>query len=86
MADENYILPEVVTPFVKAGAPVSYTDTDDAKKIIGTATVKRQEDVLEVFWQLMSAEQIRRAEKYVDDNGTERFELTEILSDLLTLV
>jgi predicted ATP-dependent endonuclease of OLD family len=47
---ENYILPEVVTPFVKVGGPVAYTNTDDAKKIIGTATVKRQEDVLEKFW------------------------------------
>lgn len=83
---ENYILPEVIKPFVKVGGPVAYTDTDDAKKIIGAATVKRQEDVLEKFWQLMTTEQIRRAEKYVDDKGAERFELTEILSDVLTLV
>jgi hypothetical protein len=76
----------VVTPFVKIGGPVAYTDTDDAKKIIGAATLKRQDDVLEKFWPLMTAEQIRRAEMYVDDKGAERFELTEILSDLLTLV
>jgi putative ATP-dependent endonuclease of OLD family len=83
---ENYILPEVVTPYVKVGGPVAYTDTDDAKKIIGTATVKRQEDVLEKFWQLMTTEQVRQAEKYVDDKGVDRFELTEIITDLLTLV
>jgi predicted ATP-dependent endonuclease of OLD family len=83
---ENYILPEVVMPFVKVGGPVAYTDTCDAKRIIGVATVKRQEDVLEHFWQLMTAEQIRRSERYIDDQGAERFELTELLSDLLTLV
>lgn len=83
---ENYILPEVVAPFVKNGAPIAYTNTDDAKRIIGAATLKRPDDVLEKFWQLMTTEQIRRAEKYVDNMGIERFELTEILSDLLTLV
>jgi len=83
---ENYILPEVVVPFVKVGETVVYTDADDAKKIIGTATLKRQEEILERFWQLMTAEQIRRSEMYVDEQGQDRFELTEFLSDLLTLV
>ena len=83
---ENYILPDVVAPFIKVGDEVAYSDTDDAKKIIGAATLKRPEDVLEKFWPLMNTEQIRRAEKYVDDAGNERFELTEILNDLLTMV
>jgi predicted ATP-dependent endonuclease of OLD family len=83
---ENYILPEVVNPFVKVGGPITYTDIDDAKTIIAKATIKRGEDVLEKFWQLMTTEQIRLAERYVDDDGLERFELTEILTDLLTLV
>ena len=83
---ENYILPEVVAPHVKVGGPLAYTDTCDAKKIIGAATLKRQDDVLERFWQLMTAEHIRQVEAYVDENGDLRFELTEILCDLLTLV
>lgn len=83
---ENYILPEVVAPFVKVGDSVSYSDTDDAKKIIGIATVKRQADVLENFWPMMTAEQIRRSECYLDDKGRERFELTEMLSDFLNLI
>lgn len=83
---ENYILPEVVTPFVKVGGVVAYSDDDDAKKIIGAATFKSQTDVLEKFWLLMTVEQIRRAETYVDDKGVERFELTEFLNDLLTMV
>lgn len=83
---ENYILPEVVAPFIKGGGTIAYTDTCDAKKIIGAATLKRQEDVLERFWQLMTAEHIRQVERYVDEDGVVRFELTEILVDLLELV
>jgi hypothetical protein len=83
---ENYILPEIVAPFVQNGAPLIYTDTDDAKKMIGVAVVKRPDAVLETFWQLMTAAQIRKAECYVDDAGQERFELTEMLRDFLTLV
>ena len=83
---ENYILPEIVAPFVRNGAPLIYTDTDDAKKMIGAAVVKRPEDVLETFWQRMTAAQIRQAERYLDDSGQERFELTEMLRDFLTLV
>ena len=39
---------------------------------------------MEFFWTRMNVEQIRRAEKYTED-GQEKFELTEILSDFLTL-
>lgn len=81
---ENYILPEVVFPHITGGASVSWTDTSDAKKDIGAATSKSPGEVLEFFWTRMNAEQIRRAEKYVED-GQEKFELTEILSDFLTL-
>ncbi len=82
---ENYILSEVVAPFVRNGASLTYTDRDDAKKIIGAAVVKRPEDVLEVFWQKMTAAQIRQVERYVDEQEQERFELTEMLEDFLTL-
>jgi hypothetical protein len=50
------------------------------------ATSKSQGEVLEFFWTQMNTEQIRRAEKYLDANGQERFEFTEILIDFLTLV
>ncbi|HRB16940.1 MAG TPA: AAA family ATPase [Nitrospira sp.] len=81
---ENYILPEVVLPHITCGVTVTWTDTSDAKKDIGSATSKSQGEVLEFFWTQMNAEQIRRAEKYIED-GQEKFELTEILSDFLTL-
>ncbi len=83
---ENYILLEVVTPHVTGSAQVTWTDTSDAKKDIAEATSKSKGEVLEFFWTQMNTEQIRRVEKYVDVNGQERFELTEILSDFLMLV
>lgn len=70
---------------MKSGAPLTDFDRDDAKKIIGAAVVKRPEDVLEVFWPKMTAAQIRQVESYVDDQESERFELTEMLRDSLTL-
>jgi predicted ATP-dependent endonuclease of OLD family len=81
---ENYILPEVVVPHFTGGATAVWTDTSDAKKDIGAATSKSQSEVLEFFWTKMTTEQIRRAEKYTD-GGTDRYELTEILTDLLSL-
>jgi len=81
---ENYILPEVVTPHYTGGATATWTDSSDAKKDIGTATSKGHGEVLEFFWTKMNAEQIRRAEKYAD-GGTERYELTDMLTDFLSL-
>lgn len=81
---ENYILPEVVRPHFTGGANAAWTDASDAKKDIGAATSKRPTEVLEFFWTRMNTEQIRRAEKYTD-GGLDRYEFTEILTDLLTL-
>jgi predicted ATP-dependent endonuclease of OLD family len=83
---EKYILPEVVTPHITGSTQVCWDDTSDAKKDISVATSKSQGEVLEFFWTQMNTEQIRRAEKYLDANGQERFEFTEILIDFLTLV
>lgn len=82
---ENYILPEVVTPYFTGGSSATWTDTSDAKKDISSATSKGESEVLDFFWTKMNAEQIRRAESYTD-NGIVRYEFTEILIDLLTLV
>lgn len=84
---ENYIHPDVVLPYVHKGLTLSdYSDMCDAKKIIGTATMTRVEQVIESFWTKMTAEQIREAEKFVDENGKERHEITEILTAVLGLV
>jgi predicted ATP-dependent endonuclease of OLD family len=81
---ENYILPEVVVPHLAGGATVTWTDTSDAKKDIGAATSKSAGEVLEFFWTKMTAEQIRRAEKYTE-SGTDRYEFTEMFTELLSL-
>lgn len=43
-------------------------------------------DVLEKLWPKMTAVQIRDAEKYIDADGTERYELTEMIQDFLSMV
>lgn len=84
---ENYILPEVVTPHVHSSCTLaSYTDSCDAKKIIGAATMKRQEEVIESFWTKMTVEQIRSVERYSDEKGETRYELTEMLTLVLGIV
>ena len=62
-----------------------YTDLDDAKTIICHEKGTRKADVLEKYWALMSAEQIRAAEKYTED-GIDRYEFTEMFQDFLSIV
>lgn len=81
---ENYILPEVLTPYLNGNPTPAYTDICDAKTIIGSVTSTRTSVVLEKFWTLMSAEQIRRAERY-QDGGGDRFEFTEMIIDFTGL-
>ncbi len=84
---ENYILPEVVVPHVHKSCSLgAYTDKCDAKKIIGAATMKRGEDLIDTFWTKMTVEQIRTVEKYVDENGVDRYEITEMLTTVLGIV
>jgi len=62
----------------------SFTDVDDAKVLISNEKGTRRSNVLEDYWTLMTAEQIREAEGY-EDNGTTRYEFTEMFSDFLSL-
>lgn len=63
-----------------------FSDTEDVKKKINRAIKMSEKDILEKLWPKMSVEQIRNAEKYTDDKGTVRYELTEIIKDFLSLV
>jgi len=80
---ENYIhldclgLPE--------GSPFSFTDTDDAKDLIATEKNSRKKNVIENYWTLMTGDQIREVEKYVDA-GVDRFEFTEMFTEFLNLL
>lgn len=80
---ENYIHPDCLGLRTRV---ITYSDTDDAKKIISTATSTKKEDVLDIMWTRMTTEQIREVERYVDANGETHYEFTEMLNDFLTLI
>jgi putative ATP-dependent endonuclease of OLD family len=80
---ENYIHLDVLN--LPVGSTFNFTETCDAKVLIAAQKISRKQNVLEDYWTLMTAEQIREMEKY-DDNGTERFEFSEMFIDFLSIV
>ncbi len=80
---ENYIHLDVLN--LPVGSTFNFTETCDAKVLIAAQKISRKQNVLEDYWTLMTAEQIREIEKY-DDNGTERFEFSEMFIDFLSIV
>lgn len=83
---ENYILPEVITADVDLLSQLVYSDTCDAKKVIGHTMKVRSGEVLERYWPRMTFEHIRRVERFNDEEGQERFEFTEMIRNILRLV
>lgn len=80
---ENYLCPDLIR--VEANAVVTYTDTCDAKKIIGNAVGMKPDDVIDRFWPSMSAEMIISSSKFEED-GAERIELVELSEKIIALV
>lgn len=80
---ENYLCPDLIK--AETQAEVAYTDTCDAKKIIGKAVGMKPDDVIDRFWPSMSAEKIIACSKYEED-GTERIELVELAENIIALV
>ena len=80
---ENYLCPDMID--AHAGVRVVFTDTCDAKKIIGKAVRVKADDVIDKLWPLMTAEQILLRSMYRDHDG-ERSELKELINNLLKLV
>ncbi|WP_024617468.1 AAA family ATPase [Pseudomonas kilonensis] len=80
---ENYLCPDMID--AQTGIRVVFTDTCDAKKIIGKAVGIKADDVIDKLWPLMTAEQILHCSMY-RDNGEDRAELKELLESLLKLV
>ncbi|UOX33613.1 AAA family ATPase [Flavobacterium sediminilitoris] len=80
---ENYVHLDVLN--LPAGSTFTFTDTCDAKVLIAAEKTSRKQNVLENYWTLMTAEQIREVEKY-DDNRTDRFEFSEMFADFFSLV
>lgn len=79
---ENYIHIDCLN--LPEGNNLSITDTCDAKVLIANETSTKKSIILETFWTRMTADQIREMEKYSDE-GNDRYEFTEMFSDLLTV-
>ena len=80
---ENYIHLDVLN--LPVGSTFNFSDTCDAKVLIAAEKTSRKQNVLENYWTLMTTEQIREVERY-NDNGTDRYEFTEMFTDLLSIV
>jgi len=80
---ENYLCPDLIR--METGAEVAFTDTCDAKKIIGAAVGMKPDEVTERFWPLMTAEKIIQNSLY-RENGDDKSELKELIESLLSLV
>ena len=80
---ENYIHLDCLQ--LPAGSTFTLTDTCDAKVLIANEKSTKKELILERFWTRMTAEQIREVEQY-DDNGTTRYEFSEMFQDFINVI
>lgn len=80
---ENYLCSDLIKD--ETGVQVVFTDTCDAKKIIGRATSTKPNDVLDRFWPLMTTEKIIKCSTYRDGNN-DKIELIDILEGIVSLV
>lgn len=80
---ENYIHLDCLQ--LPVGSTFTLTDTCDAKVLIANEKSTKKELILERFWTRMTAEQIREVEKY-DDNGTTRYEFSEMFQDFINVI
>ena len=80
---ENYIHLNCLN--LPTGSTFNLTDVCDAKALIAQEKSSSSRSVLENYWVLMTTAQIREVERY-QDNGTDRYEFTEMLNDFLSLV
>ncbi|AZE21276.1 putative ATP-dependent endonuclease, OLD family [Pseudomonas chlororaphis subsp. aureofaciens] len=80
---ENYICPEMI--FDQTGVRVVFTDTCDAKKLIGQALRVSANDVLDQLWPRMSASQILLRSTY-RDGDQDKSEIQDLLRNILALI
>ncbi len=80
---ENYICPEMI--FDQTGVRVVFTDTCDAKKLIGQALRVNANDVLDQLWPRMSASQILLRSTY-RDGDQDKSEIQDLLRNILALI
>lgn len=80
---ENYLCADMIKD--ETGVEVVFTDTCDAKKIIGAALGFKPDDVIDKLWLRMTAEKMVQRSRYLD-SGNERTELKELIEGMLGLV
>ncbi|WP_160069190.1 AAA family ATPase [Sphingobacterium bovisgrunnientis] len=78
---ENYIHLSILG--LGADHPLVYSDIDDAKLLISNATITKKDFVLDRYWPSMTAELIREVETYND--GTEKYEFTDMFTDFISI-
>ncbi|MDB4507899.1 OLD family endonuclease, partial [bacterium] len=82
---ENYLLPASYEHKLPEDEdPPDITDECDAKKLIGAATKTRPINVMEHFWQRMTADMLLESCTY-DDDGTEKHEFIEMLEAIYSI-
>lgn len=79
---ENYLCPDLIYSLTET--KVNFTDTCDAKKIIGQAVRVKADDVIDRFWPSMTAEQIIRCSMY-QEGGEQHSEIKILIENLLGL-
>lgn len=79
---ENYLCPDMIHALTQVR--VSFTDTCDAKRIIGNAVRIKGDDLIDKLWPKMNAEQILQRSMY-QDGEEKRSELKELIENLLKL-
>jgi len=79
---ENYLCRDLI--LTSTGVALDFTDTRDAKKIIGAALGMNPNDVVEVHWPKMNAESILRCSINMD-GSTEKHELKEVIENIIKL-
>ncbi|NQG97026.1 AAA family ATPase [Streptococcus suis] len=77
---ENYLHPDIFS------GNVIITDFNDVKEAVKQFDGTDKNKVLVKNWPKMTVEQLHQQERYIDDSGDERLELTEIVRELLGLV
>lgn len=79
---ENYLCSDLI--FAEAGVRVAFSETCDAKKIIGNAVGMKPDEVINRFWPSMTADRIIQCSLYKNE-GVERSELKEVMEHLIAL-
>lgn len=80
---ENYLCPDLIE--AQLGIRVDFSDTCDAKKLIGSAARINPNDVIDRFWPLMTADQMLQRSSY-RENDLDHSELKELIEGLQTLI